>query len=1227
MAGRLVRTPGEVIMRSPDSSGGALRLAAMLGLCLLAATPLHAQTTSASVFGSVVDTQGGLLPGATVTLTSRTQAYTLTATSDSKGDFVFPIVRPDVYTLRVSMEGFKTLERTSVVVNANDKFSTGVLTLEVGAVTEEVSVTGRVSELQAASGERSYTVESATIQNIANDGRSLFGFATLTPGVVPLATSQVSGPLLGPPEQIADVTVNGQRPNSNNMTIDGVANIDTGNNGGFMATTNIDAVSEFKILTNAYQAEYGRAVGGQVQVVTKSGTQSFHGSGYWYGRRSGWNANTWTNTRAAAPPPVGIGQLIEPSEASRNDFGYTIGGPVFIPGKFNTDKTKLFFFWSQEWQKRQDSVAERLARVPTELERRGDFSQSVDSSGNPWPYIRDWTTGLPCSASDTRGCFQDGGVLGRIPQDRLWPPGLNALSIYPLPNTTGSSGINYRSQTPGDMPRREEMLRLDFQATDRWRFMGRYMRNKDTRSLPYGAIGASSNLDTLQGVLDIPGRNWMLSATGILNATTSIEISVGSAHNEIDGYTENPALRRSAAGLTDVPLLFPEAVQEDYIPTMLFNGGRVGPSAGFYYTTYGPFRNENTTYDVLANLTRIRGSHSLKAGVYYQHSYKAQTDFASHNSGINFVDDANNPYDTGFGYANAAIGVFDEYSQASKYAMPEWVYDNFELYVQDNWKATRRLTLDYGVRFYYLTPNWDQTLQASTFLPDRFSIANAARLYSPVCLGSYPCSGNARRGMDPALVNAGATPTPGNTVDGRFIGRLVDGSNQFNGAFQAGQGIGDTMQSGNAFRVSPRIGVVYDLTGEGRTILRGGFGTFYDRPLGNMVYGQIANAPGMLQPSLQWGRLQDVSASQGDPDPTLLMQPTAYDFDLPHVMAWNVGVQHKLGHSTVLDLAYVGSSSKGLLQSWQINAIPWGAKFLPENQDPTRAPSATPGGTALPDDLLRPYSGYNQIYLWGYGAISNYHALQTSLNRRFDNGLMFSVFYVWSKALGTADSDYSLVRPNATEEENRRANYSYLGYDRPYTFVVNFIYQTPRVARGPLGLLANGWQISGVYRWMSGTPYPINFFVPGIGDANLTGSDQPARIVVTCDPGKGWSGDPYQQIDPSCFAAPQPGSDGMESARYFVHGPPVDNLDLSLSKSFAFGKGIRLEVRLDAFNALNHTQFTGVNNTAVFASLSDSTIVNPAYDTNGNVVRNNGFGTISGVRPARTLQLVTRLTF
>src|SRR5436190_3329598 len=315
-----------------------------------------AQTTSASVSGTVQDSQGGVLPGATVTMTSGTQGNVLTAVSDDAGRFVFPIVRPDTYTLEVALPGFKTLQRTNLIVSANDKISTGLLTLDIGGLTEQVIVASP-TPLQSVSGERSFTLSNETLENIANNGRMLFNFATLVPGALSQNTGNAE---LG---SVGDFTVNGQRPNSNNITIDGVANIDTGNNGGNMATTNIDSVAEFKLLTNAYQAEYGRAVGGQLQVVTKSGTQDLHGSGYWYGRRSGWNAESWINNRDGLTTP----------KSSRDDRGYTAGGPVYIPGLFNEEKRKLFFFWSQEFQSRTDPASEHRATVPTALERMGDF--------------------------------------------------------------------------------------------------------------------------------------------------------------------------------------------------------------------------------------------------------------------------------------------------------------------------------------------------------------------------------------------------------------------------------------------------------------------------------------------------------------------------------------------------------------------------------------------------------------------------------------------------------------------------------------------------------------------------------------------------------------------------------------------------------------------------------------------------------------------------------------
>ena len=1200
------------------SHPGRLRVAlglVLAGLVFASAPPgVDAQTTSASVTGSVQDSQSGMLPGATVTLTSNTQGNVLTAVTDEGGRFVFPIVRPDTYSMKVTLQGFKTLERTTVVVNANDKLSAGMLTMQVGNLTEEVSVSSRVTEVQSTSGERAFTLESEALKNMGNNGRLLFGLATLAPGVL---SQNTGGSEIG---SVGGITVNGQRPNSNNITIDGVSNIDTGDNGGNMATTNVDAVAEFKILTNAYQAEYGRAVGGQMQVVTKSGTQKFRGSGYWFGRRSDWDANTWLNNRESLPK----------AETSRNDSGYTIGGPVSFPG-FNKDKKRLFFFWSQEYQRRSNPAGLHQTRVPTLLERQGDFSQSVDSSGNPFPYIRDATTGLPCSAANTSGCFQDGGVLGRIPANRLYAPGINALNIYPTANYTGGSGLNFQSQDPDSPKRREDLLRMDFQATNNWRITGRYMHNNEDILQAYGTTWAGNGSDQLPTptLFVHPGSNYMLSATGVLNSTTSLELSWGRASNSLNYNLQLDPLFRKNANVSALPLLFPDAAQADYIPWFVFRGGRTN-NAGQYQTDRGPFTNENITHDVIANVTKVWGAHASKGGFYYQNSFKPQSIFASFNSQIDFTDNTNNPFDTGFSYANAATGVFNFYQQANKYALPEWRYHNFEWYGQDNWKPNRRLTLDYGLRFYYMTPQWDTTLQASNFLPDQFNQANAAKLYRPVCIGASPCSGDARRGMDPTLIAQGATPTTSNTVDGRFIGRLTPGSDRFNGAFQAGQGINDQLQDGNAFRASPRLGVVYDLSGTGETILRGGWGIFYDRPQGNQVFDMIANAPGVLNSRLDFGTLQSLTSAGADPNPTLSLNPSAFDFKPPRVTQWNIGIQHKVMSEIIVDLAYVGSKSKDLLRQVQINALPFGATFQPQNQDPTRAPSAVLGSSALPNDFLRPYPGYGDIRMWDYSGYSNYHALQTSVTRRFDRGFSFNGFWVWSKALGINSTDFAAGVPNLSDAATRRLDYSLLDYDRPHNILLSSIYQLPSFTSSKvLGLLINEWQLSGAYRWTSGRPYGVGFNISGISAQNLTGTDgnPNARIVLTCDPGGGSSSDPYRQINTACFAQPQPHSDGAESSRFFLHSPPINNLDMSVSKRVTvYGKS-QFEFRVDIFNALNHTQFTGVNATANFASLTNPAITNLPYDANGNLTQRNGFGTINGVAPPRSLQLVMRFTF
>ena len=392
-----------------------------------------------------------------------------------------------------------------------------------------------------------------------------------------------------------------------------------------------------------------------------------------------------------------------------------------------------------------------------------------------------------------------------------------------------------------------------------------------------------------------------------------------------------------------------------------------------------------------------------------------------------------------------------------------------------------------------------------------------------------------------------------------------------------------------------------------------------------------ANAPGVLNSRLDFGTLQSVTSAGADPFPTLSLAPIAFDFIPPRVTQWNIGLQHKLVHEIIADIAYVGSTSTDLLRRSQINAPPIGATFLPQNQDPTRAPSTTPGANALSNDFMRPYPGYGNINMYDYSGYGNYHALQTSLSRRFDNGFSFTSFWVWSKALGISNVDDANSVPNLSKEETRRLDYGLVNYDRPHNILLNAIYQLRSFTDNrALGYVINDWQLSGSYQWLSGRPYNVAFNIPGIGAANLTGTDgnPNARIVLTCDPGDGYSSDPYRQVsNPSCFAPPQPGSDGAESARFFVRSPPVNNLNLSISKRVPLVGRSQFEFRVDMFNALNHTQFTAVNNTVNFRSLTDPTITNLPYDASGNLTQRNGFGTISAVAPGRAMQVVTRLTF
>ncbi len=1174
-----------------------------LGLILHAS--LSAQTTSGSISGIVKDAQGATVPNAKVSITSTSRGDTVTTDTDSEGHFVFPQLQPGTYSLRIEGSGFKTFEKSGVVLNANDKISAGEITLEIGAVAESVTVTARGAELQTESAERGNALVGTVLDNIAVNSRSYLALVGLAPGVVSTANLQVAGH-----GGLGAISANGARSNQNNLTLDGIGNVDTGNNGDQLATLSLDAVAEYKILTANYQAEYGRSSGAQISVVSRGGGSDFHGSGFLYHRHEGLNANNWRNNRDGTSRNL----------YRFNDYGYTIGGPIFYPGKFNRERDKLFFFWSQEFQRQLRPQGERRVTMPTELERRGDFSQSVDRDNNPFPFIRDSTTGKPCSRTDTSGCFADGGVLGRIPANRLYGPGLAILKIFPLPNaiSPGNRGFNFISQISDSYPRREDLIRIDWNPSESWRVFGRYVNNFDSVTSNYGSFVLGANFPLVRITDARPGRALALSATKIINPTTVNEVTWGFGHNQINIDPVNDGLTRTKTNLKDLPVLFSSAIQKDFIPQFAF-GGRIsnGPNFG---TNNAPFFNYNTTFDFVDNFSKVFNQHSIKTGVYFQRSKKDQTSFANANGNISFSDSSSNPFDTGFAFANAATGVYNTFNQASLYATGQYRYNNIEFYVQDNWKVTQRLTLDYGMRFYWIEPQYDKLLQTSSFLIDRFDAKKAVRLFRPA--------------FDSKGVKIGIDPATGLTTDALNIGKIVPNSGDLlNGIVQAGKGIERGLMENRGIHYGPRFGFAYDIMGHRNLVVRGGAGVFYDRFQGNETFDMLTNPPTTVSPTLQNGLLKDI-----DPDKVLLapsnLHAFSHDGKVPTVYNFNLGVQVKLPAAFMMDVSYVGSQSRHLLQRFNINAIPYGATFRPENQDPTKVkanPNAVLGSNALDADFLRPFPGFGNITLHQMGASTNYNSLQTTLDRRFLNGLLLGVSYTWSRALGSsAGGDGNFFR---IDQFNRLSNYGLLSVHRKHNLVVNYVYELPKISRWMGGhsiarTALDNWQISGVYRYQSGAPYGLGFSIPAIGNAQLTGSyTEGARVRIVGDPGIGNGSETYRQFNTAAVTIPQPGSLGLESGRDFLIGPGINNFDFSLQKSFPLGESRRLELRADAFNVFNHTQFSGVNSTLNVRSLTDPTPTNLPFDAKGNLVNRNGFGTVGGARDPRIMQLVVRVKF
>jgi outer membrane receptor protein involved in Fe transport len=1175
-------------------------LAILLLVALILAVPGFAQNISGSLSGRLIDQQGATVANATITVVEPSKNTTDTTKTSAQGDFVFPALQPGNYTVTAELTGFKKSEKTGIVLEANTKLALGDVIMEVGSITESVEVAAQATTLQTESVDRSSTINNRQMTNIQVNGRSPLDMAKLIPGVVATGNFQVGGT-----GGLSGVQANGSRGTSNQATINGIGNVDTGSNGGQNVSISLDSMAEFKILTGTYQAEYGRNAGAQVSMVTKSGSDQFHGSAYFYHRHDDLNANTWINNAKAQPRNL----------YRYNDPGFTIGGPLYIP-KILPTKDKLFFFWSEEWQNQLVPNTPHNVLVPTALERAGNFSKSVDSNGKPIT-IRDPNTQVALP----------GNI---VPASELYAPGQALLNLFPQPNVTGQVGYNYTSQISGHTPRREDLVRVDYNLSQKLRVFGHYIGNSQPIVYPYGSFVLGINVPITPIDYPNPGYSWAAGATYIINPTTTNEFNMGITHNSIDIVEQGTALTRTTSGI-NLPLLYPKAVQDDYIPGFNFSGTNISSSYSPVFTSLGdaPFHNYNTTIDISDNVAKIWGTHTFKAGLYMQRSRKNQSSFGNSNGQYNFGDTSANPYDTGYGFSNAATGVYQSFDQASSYINGQYRYWNIEGFIQDTWKITPRLTLDYGLRISWYQPQYDASLQASTFVLSQWNPAQAPRLYQPTLIGGK------RQAYD---------PTTGQVLPAADIGYEVPNSgNPFNGVCQAAKCVNKYLQENRKPQLGPRFGFAWDVTGKQNVVVRAGAGIYYDRFQGNRVFDMVRNPPEGLDPTSLYGFAQNVN-----PNNVLLAPLTLYAADptakLPTTYNYQFSIQNKLPWDMMLDTAYVGSQGRHLQDNRNLNPVPYGADFLPQNQDPTLVAAnskALPGNNALSANFLRPLQGYAQINLYESAATANYNSLQVSLNKRATTGLFFGLAYTWSKALTNATSDTTFVR---ADNLTNAADYAPASFDRRQIFAINYVYTLPNLLWGNriTHAVTNGWQWSGVVQASTGAPFTPTYSISGVGNQNITGNSLASTtseggrlaLVPGCNPYTNTS-NPWNRLNAACFTAPQPGSLGLESGLNFLYQPGLINFDMSLQKQFSIKERLHFQFRVDAFNVFNHTNFTNLNTVLNFTGSYPGglTVSNAPYNAAGQLVNQNGFGAVTTNTVGNTygapriLQMVVRVTF
>jgi hypothetical protein len=1208
---------GTIVKVNPSPSNHrncTLIAARLLCLALLAVlflpSLMRAQDTG-YISGTVVDKTGAAVVAANVTIVSITGNLTRDTVTNGDGAYTVAGLPGGTYTITVSAQGFQKFIAQKVVLDVGQKARVDV-TLNVGQLSEEVVVNGEnVAQVDTQSAELGATITGKQVNDLVLNGRNFTQLVNLTPGVVNQTGSDEGK--VGVNGNVS-YAINGGRTEYNNWELDGGDNMDNGSNTTLNVYPNPEAIAEFKVLTSNYGAQYGRNGSGTIEVETKSGTSQFHGSAFEYVRNDMFNATPWAN---------GFTDSGKPSY-KKNDFGYTFGGPIFLPHIYHPAKAKTFFFWSQEWRREKNPGGQINQNVPSSDERSGNFSD-VCPTYTGAAFSRGTFPDCPYTALNTVTNTGTPYVNNSVTVD---PTGAALLQLIPNSNGTTNGFPAYISDQSYPTTWREELVRVDHNFTDNERITFRYIHDswKTVTQMPLWSAYTSS-FDNINTQFAGPGTSFVTRLTSNITPTLLNEFVASYTADHILLGNTGPISLPSGFGLTP---LYNNGLGGK-IPAISIGDGLAYGGGFGVDTAYMPWKNANPTYTYRDNVTKIIGNHTLIIGAYFVAAQKNQENSVDTQGLLTFA--TSNPNTTGNAFADLLTGQIAGYSQTSQQLIFYDRYKLFEPYFQDDWRVTKKFTLNLGLRWSLYGRYQERYNQEYGFSPAQFVAANA-----PTILPLTDPNGNAGL-IDPAT------------------------GNLFNGFIQCGaKGVTVGCMKNKWINPAPRIGFAWDPKGDGKTAIRGGYGIFFEHTNGNE-----ANAETLQQgpsPLILNGSVSNITgyANVGAGAASFPAPLSPYSIpdqvQWPYVQQYNLDVQHEFPGNYVLSVAYVGSKGTHLTMQRDLNQLqpvpsgsnPYSAGQIITSDDcnsfstnanglPT---AATVGGNPVTNGQVlqnlfvacgnsslyyRPFQGYGTITRLENTANSTYNALQVSM-RHTVGALQLSVAYTYSHSIDDSSDRYDTTFVNSYDPKATRASSN---FDQRHNFVASYVYQLPFFkAPGLKHTLLGGWQASGITTIQTGVPLTVTDGTQfgdnaGVGNGIGSGSfldstgTSPYAVSAADKAAVAAAGIGALYYNPAAFQIPTGltfGNVGRNTLRY----PGRTNFDFGLFKRFAFKERYAFDFRWENFNIFNHTQLNA------FSSTSDS-CNGVGTNINATACGTSDFLVLNGAHDPRIMQFGLRFQF